>query len=117
MIPAHKDFFSFIAPSPVDPVKEIKVWILGDPGTAMAKDFQKYFKKTQVKVRDSLLGYEKALPNLVFTLGDNVYPFGSEEYFDKAFFSIYEDIFYLRILLYFSQNYNHQKFQIFLPQI
>jgi predicted MPP superfamily phosphohydrolase len=94
MIPAHKDFFSFIAPSPTDPVKEIKVWVLGDPGTAIAQDFQKYFKKTQVKVRDSLLEYEKTLPNLVFTLGDNVYPFGSEEYFDKAFFNIYQDIFY-----------------------
>ena len=91
---SHRDFFYFISPNPSDSLKELRLWILGDPGTAVATDFQRHFKKTQTKVRDALVNHEKAMPHLIFTLGDNVYPYGSEEYFDKAFFNVYQDLLY-----------------------
>lgn len=91
-LPLHEDFKSFVTPNHLPFNREFSAWILGDPGTYKAADFQKSFKKTEKTVVNSLKKFDKDLPDMVFTLGNNAYPDGSEKDFDRAFFSVLGDL-------------------------
>ena len=88
-LPLHEAHKQFTVPDHRPFHKEFTAWILGDPGTYGAKKFHKKFKHSQLDVLEALNTFDPFNPDLVFTLGDNVYPYGSEEIFDRAFFNVY----------------------------
>ena len=91
-LPLHEGLKSFVTPNHLPFNREFSTWILGDPGTFKALDFQKTFKNTQFEIKNSLVNFDKELPHMVFTLGNNAYPYGRTEDFDRAFFNVYGPI-------------------------
>ncbi|MDA0772532.1 MAG: metallophosphoesterase family protein [Cyanobacteria bacterium] len=72
------------------------VWVLGDPGTNGTKKYDYSDKKSQLKVRDAFYDYHAAqklpAPSLILTLGDNAYPYASDEDLQRAIFEPYQEI-------------------------
>ncbi|MBT6843605.1 MAG: hypothetical protein HOA17_07410, partial [Candidatus Melainabacteria bacterium] len=71
-------------------------WVLGDPGTNGTKKYNYSDKKSQLKVRDAFYDYHAdqklPTPNLILTLGDNAYPYASDEDLQRAIFEPYQEI-------------------------
>lgn len=89
----YKYFFE-TAPKPGAQEHRANIWLLGDPGVSAEKEFSKRVRGDQQKVKIGFLDYLKKnkikKPDLMVTLGDNVYSFGTEEEFQKGFFDVYE---------------------------
>ena len=74
---------SFVTPPMVGPAAPTRVWILGDPGTKSAPQFNTrdaYYKFTGTRATD-----------LWLMLGDNAYPDGTDADFQKAVFEVYPE--------------------------
>ncbi|MBT6843921.1 MAG: fibronectin type III domain-containing protein, partial [Candidatus Melainabacteria bacterium] len=71
-------------------------WVLGDPGTNGTKKYKYSDKKSQLKVRDAFYDYHAdhklPAPSLILTLGDNAYPYASDEDLQRAIFEPYQEI-------------------------
>ncbi len=91
-LPLHEGLKSFVTPNHLPFNHEFSAWILGDPGTYKASNFQKLFKNTEKNILNSLESFDKDLPDMVFTLGNNAYHNGSKEDFDRAFFGVFGDL-------------------------
>lgn len=77
--------YSFVTYPKPGPVFPLRVWAVGDPGTA---------NKDQRAVRDAFYTFSKTRPaDLWLMLGDNAYETGTDKQYQKAVFEMYDSIF------------------------
>lgn len=77
--------YSFVTYPQPGPVTPLRVWAVGDPGTA---------NKDQRAVRDAFYTFSKARPaDLWLMLGDNAYETGTDKQYQKAVFEMYDVLF------------------------
>ena len=71
----------FTTPPVAGPAAPVRIWVLGDPGTA---------NRDQMAVRDAALGFMGARPaDAMLLLGDNAYPDGTDAEYQRAIFDMY----------------------------
>lgn len=76
--------YSFVTYPKPGPVHPLRVWAIGDPGTA---------NKDQRAVRDAFYTFSKNRPaDLWLMLGDNAYETGTDRQYQKAVFEMYDSI-------------------------
>lgn len=75
---------SFVTPPQTGSAAEVRVWVLGDSGTA---------DETQEAVRDAFSQFSSGHPaDLCLMLGDNAYREGTEAQYQEALFDFYPDL-------------------------
>lgn len=75
---------SFVTPPATGSAAEVRVWVLGDSGTA---------DETQEAVRDAFVQFSSAHPaDLCLMLGDNAYPSGTQAQYQQSLFDFYPDL-------------------------
>lgn len=79
----QSEVYSFVTAPPIGSQQPIRVWLIGDSGTA---------DENAIAVRDDFYDYNNgATPDLWIMLGDNAYPDGTQEEYQKAVFDIYPE--------------------------
>ena len=75
----------FVTPPPPGTADAVRVWVLGDAGTAGPTGFN----ADQAAVRDAYTAWNKEYTDLVLMLGDNAYYSGTDAEYQNAVFDMY----------------------------
>jgi len=75
----------FVTPPPPGSADAVRVWVLGDAGTAGPTGFS----ADQTAVRDAYYAWNRQYTDLILMLGDNAYYSGTDAEYQKAVFDMY----------------------------
>jgi hypothetical protein len=78
----------FVTPPPPGTADAVRVWVLGDAGTAGPTGFN----ADQAAVRDAYTAWNKQYTDLLLMLGDNAYNSGTDAEYQNAVFNMYGGI-------------------------
>ena len=80
--------YFFVTPPPPGTADAVRVWVLGDAGTAGPTGFS----ADQAAVRDAYTTWNKQYTDLLLMLGDNAYYAGTDAEYQNAVFNMYGGI-------------------------